>query len=353
MTSNSAPSFKPSFPPFLRVSGDNFEMGYQIGVHFKAQIRDTLHNFPVFYRNRDRSLQNSRTYDTVLGATQKLFPQYVEELRGYAEGAQVSFQDIFIQNCMHVYGYEGCSTGIFTFDEHTTVVQNEDWWPILGKNAYFLVQDLEDGTSFFVYAYPGILPGMSFGFNSHGLFFCCNGLTDPTLLFGPSRLMFGRSMFEQSTLEDLLRAAVQHSPRSGGANYNIVAMSNNQVVNLETTRSSHFQTRVTDRFFHTNHYVSEKFRDHFTASDRILCTISRYEGGTRILDQVPKTTSGLRSILWDDSVFLTGAETHTGELTLATAVVEISQNDDIQLRFHPGVRDPTQYQDYSYRGLFP
>jgi len=341
----------PEFPPFLSVSGTNYEIGHKVGLTFKDRIRTTLDNFAVFQKNKEYTLAHPKHYKEVLASSEKYFPQYVQELHGYADGSGIEFQDIFIHNCMHVHGYEGCSTGIFRFDQSTSIVQNEDWWQILGDNTYFLWEELENGTSFFVYSYPGVLPGMSFGFNSHGMFFCCNGLSDPTPLFGPSRLMFGRNMFEQKTMKDILHAAQRYSPRSGGANYNIVSMKTNDVINFETTRSDGFQTPISDRFFHSNHYVSSKFKGKYPADDSILKTISRYEGGTRLLPQVEKTTEGLRSILWDDSVFLNLEDTGNREHTMATAVVQISQADDIQLRFHPGVRNPEIYHDFSLLDL--
>jgi len=343
---------KIKYPPFFRVSGDNYNIGYKIGQTFKDRIKETLDNFQLFKKNKEYSKQNPLILEEVKEVSEKKFPQYMDELRGYADGSGIDFQDIFIHNCMHVHGFSNCSTGIFTYKDHTTIVQNEDWWSILGDNAYFLFQELENGISFFAYTYPGILPGMSFGFNSEGMFFCCNGLNDPSRSIGPSRIMFGRSMFEQKTMKDTLAAAQRYSPRSGSANYNIVSKNTNEVVNLETTGNDAFETTITDRFFHSNHFVSKGFAAKYpTADEGPILTLSRYKGAMRILHTVDKTKEGLQSILWDDSVFLTKERTKSDNYTMCTAVVEITRDADIVLKFFPGVRDHEEYKTFSLHRL--
>lgn len=331
--------------PFLRVSGTNYEIGFQIGKQFKDRIKITLDNLPIFKNNKERDEKNPKKLEKVKQLSEKYFPQYMEELKGYAEGSGIEFHDIFIHNCYHMPRAENCSTGIFKFEEKTLIAHNEDWFPILGENAYFLYEELKNGPSFFVYSYPGILPGMSFGFNSHGIFFCCNGLPDPTKSIGISRIFFGRNMFEQKTIEDALLAAQRYSPRSGGANYNIVSMKTNLAVNLETTGNDAYRTDITDRFFHTNHYISEGFGlKNYPSSG--LKTIERLEGGLKLLHEVKKDANGLLRILSDDSVFLTLSETDNQEKTNCTALVEIIKDKDIDLKFFPGTQEKKEYQHY-------
>ena len=80
---------KIQFPPFLRVSGINYNMGYEIGRTFKDRIKDTLDNFHVFKKNKEFSQQNTSILAEVKQLSEKYFPQYMEELRGYADGSGI------------------------------------------------------------------------------------------------------------------------------------------------------------------------------------------------------------------------------------------------------------------------
>ncbi|MFX1593114.1 MAG: C45 family autoproteolytic acyltransferase/hydrolase, partial [Promethearchaeota archaeon] len=283
--------------PVLRVSGTNYEIGFQVGQHFKERIKNALDNFPIFKVNKSWDEKNPERLEKVKQISEKFFPQYMEELRGYAEGAGIKFHDIFIHNYSHMPRADNCSTGIFKFKNKTLIAHNEDASPSLGENAYFLFEKLKNGPSFLAYSYPGILPGRAFGFNSNGIFFCCNALPDPTKSVGLSRIFFERNIFEQKTIKSSLLAAQRYTPRSGGASYNIVSSKKNTAVNLETTGNASYRTDIVDRFFHTNHYISEGFGPkNFPIREGSLSK-ERLECGQRLLYNVKKNTEGLLQIL--------------------------------------------------------
>jgi predicted choloylglycine hydrolase len=334
------------FPPFLRVKGTNYEIGFQIGKQFEDRIKDTLDKLPIFKLNKEWDEKHPENIEKVQELSEKYFPKYMEELKGYAEGSDTDFQDIFILNYFHMPRVANCSTGIFKFETNTLVAHNEDAHPILGENAYFLYQELENGTSFFVYSYPGILPGMSFGFNSHGIFYCCNSLPDPTKSVGISRIFLGRDIFEQKTMEDALLAAQRYTPRTGGANYNIISLKTNKAVNLETTGNASYSTDITDRFFHTNHYISEGFGPMNIPIKEGSVSKERLDGGLKLLYNVEKNEEGLLRILSDDSVFLTLQDTKNLFQTNCTVLVNVIKGQDIDLKFFPATQEKKEYQRF-------
>ena len=337
--------------PVLRVSGTNYEIGFQVGQHFKERIKNTLDYSPIFKVNKIWDKKNPERLKKVKKISEKYFPQYMEELRGYAEGSGIEFHDIFIHNYSHMPRANDCSTGIFKYENKTLIAHNEDAHPIIGKNAYFLFEKLENGPSFLVYSYPGILPGVAFGFNSNGIFFCCNALPDPTKSVGLSRIFLGRNMFEQKTIEDSLLAAQRYTPRSGGVNYNVVSLKTNSAVNLETTGNASYRTDIADRFFHTNHYISEGFGPkNFPIREGSLSK-ERLEGGLKLLYNVEKNTQGLLQVLSDDSVFVKFRETGNKFQTNGTALVEIIKGEDIDLKFFPAFQEKKKYQHFRLRDL--
>ncbi len=42
----------PEILPVLRVSGTNYEIGFQVGQHFKERIKNTLDYSPIFKVNK-------------------------------------------------------------------------------------------------------------------------------------------------------------------------------------------------------------------------------------------------------------------------------------------------------------
>ena len=143
--------------PFLRVSGTNYEIGFQIGQHFRDRIKNTLDTLPAFKENKEWDEKNPERLNKVKKISEKYFPQYMEELKGYTEGSGIEFRDIFIHNYKHMPRKDNCSTGIFKFESNTLIAHNEDAHPIMGKNAYFLYEELENGTSFFAVIHYQIL----------------------------------------------------------------------------------------------------------------------------------------------------------------------------------------------------
>ncbi|MFX1259470.1 MAG: C45 family autoproteolytic acyltransferase/hydrolase, partial [Promethearchaeota archaeon] len=337
--------------PVFKVSGTNYNIGFQVGQHFKEQIKNTLDNFPIFKVNKIWDKKNPKRLNKVKKISEKFFPQYMEELRGYAEGSGIEFNDIFIHNYFHMPRADNCSTGIFKYENKTLIGHNEDMNPIMGKNAYFLFEKVENCPSFLVYSYPGILPGMAFGFNSNGIFFCCNGLPDPTKSVGLSRIFIGRNIFEQKTIEDSILAAQGYTPRSGGVSYNIVSLKTNAVINLETTGNASYVTDIADRFFHTNHYISEGFGPkNFPIREGSLSK-ERLECGQGLLYNVKKNTEGLLQILSDDSVFVKLRDTGNKFQTNGTALVEITKDEDIDLKFFPAFQEKKKYQHFTLKDL--
>jgi len=338
--------------PVLRVCGTNHEIGFQVGQHFKERIKNTLDNLPIFKDNKIWDKKNPERLEKVKKISEKYFPHYMEELRGYAEGSGIEFNDIFIHNYSHMPRADNCSTGIFKYEKKILIAHNEDGHPIMGENAYFLFEKLKNGPSFLAYSYPGILPGRAFGFNSNGIFFCCNALPDPTKSIGLSRIFLERNMFEQKTIEDTLLAAQRYTPRSGGASYNIVSSKTNTVVNLETTGNASYRTDITDRYFHTNHYISEGFGPNNYPIREGSLSKERLEGGLKLLYNVEKNTKGLLQVLSDDSVFVKFLDTGNRFQTNGTALVEIIKGEDINLKFFPASQEKKKFQHFSLSDLF-
>ncbi|NHJ41310.1 MAG: hypothetical protein FK731_14860 [Asgard group archaeon] len=314
--------------PFFRVKGTNYEIGFQIGKEFKKQINNTLTNRAKFIELKNRDSRNKSQINKMLELSKLIFPNYIDEMQGLADGSGYDFRDIFIHNSMHLLDLTNCSTGIMKLLNKIFIAHNEDFDPIMEENRYFLYIEQEKRKGFFAHCYPGVIPGMSFGFNSAGLFVTCNLLPDPSKSLGISRVLFGRAIFEQSSINDALKIINSFSPRTGGASYTLASMNENKVINVETTGTASTHINIIDRFFRANHYISDEFK-HYPI--HCLDTVVRQKRGDIRIQEEEKSLEGLLRVLWDDSVFLSMEDTNYRYQTNCTIQVEIS--DDIYLKY--------------------
>ncbi|NHK31051.1 MAG: hypothetical protein FK730_06840 [Asgard group archaeon] len=315
--------------PFFRAKGTNYEIGFQIGKEFKKEINNTLTNRDKFIELKNWDSKNKSQINEMLKLSKKVFPNFIDEIQGLADGAGFDFRDIFIHNSMHLLALTNCSTGILKLSDKIFLAHNEDFDPIMEENRYFLFVEQEDKIDFFAHCYPGVIPGMSFGFNISGLLLTCNFLPDPTKSLGISRILFGRAILEQASIQDAIKIIDSYAPRTGGASYTLYSLNEKRVVNVETTGTDSTHIEITDRFFRANHYISEQFKH-----NPIHCqdTIIRQKGGDERIQKVEKTLAGILQVLWDNSVFLSMEDTNNRYQTNCTIQIEIS--DDIYLNYY-------------------
>ncbi|MDE2724694.1 MAG: C45 family autoproteolytic acyltransferase/hydrolase, partial [Gemmatimonadota bacterium] len=80
--------------PFIEVSGTAYDMGYQHG----KQAADLVHKYLVWIdkltgKSRDELCQNARAFYPLIA---KLSPLLMKEIRGLADGADISFDEALL-----------------------------------------------------------------------------------------------------------------------------------------------------------------------------------------------------------------------------------------------------------------
>ena len=92
-------------PPLVEVSGTHHEMGCQIGEARREQVQHSIENAHILIDQSYDSLEltwggakvQSRKY---LPFAEERYPQYIEEMQGVAQGANVTFDDVVVLNVM-------------------------------------------------------------------------------------------------------------------------------------------------------------------------------------------------------------------------------------------------------------
>ncbi|XP_019624203.1 PREDICTED: uncharacterized protein LOC109469888 [Branchiostoma belcheri] len=214
-------------PRVLHVSGTNRQVGLQVGKATKKQIQDVLSRYEPF-KEAISSLETPegrRVYEGYLKAAKTAYPNYVEELEGMAEGADVPFEHMFIVNYEFEIlllnmkkkeeekeGLKGCTTVFLNYRDGPRVLAHNEDGPA-GEQGCLLVAHVEPYSlpggrtlpeeNFVSYCYTCLLPGVAFSFNSHGLCITCNTLVSKEAEENKIGLSFAcRAVLAASTVDD-------------------------------------------------------------------------------------------------------------------------------------------------------
>lgn len=187
--------------PILYTRGTHYDVGYDVGRTFAALIKNFLQlsgplndtYLPLYNTDEGR-----KVYNATLESVKKSFPQYIRELEGTADGAQVEFHKLFLLHMddilpVAVEGRNsinqpiGCSTICVNEPDCEILAHTEDALSEVLNHYYFvsahIVSDSPQGRynvteeRFTSLCYAGHLPGYTMNYNHHGLVFSINTLS--------------------------------------------------------------------------------------------------------------------------------------------------------------------------------
>jgi isopenicillin-N N-acyltransferase-like protein len=260
----------------LEVRGSPREIGAAIGGRFARMIRGGLEDRAEWFNELKTfaEAQPPNVKQTFLAAAQKHAPAALEELRGWAEGSGVAFDDLLILNLKAEYaamrdeklgrstsGSEGdqpgCSTIALTSKTgKMLLVHNEDGNKAYEERMFMLRIHPEGKPSFLCASYPGILPGNAPWINSAGIVMTTNFIYSKEVKLGVGRYFLDRTAMEAKNLEQALKIC-QHPERAYAFHHAIGSRWEGRLVSLEVTptRQSLRELGGGRIFIHTNHLV--------------------------------------------------------------------------------------------------
>lgn len=194
--------------PILYTRGTHYDVGYDVGRTFAAiiknflQLSGPLNNcyLPLYHTEEGRKI-----YNATLESVKRSFPQYVRELEGTADGAQVEFHKLFLLHLDDILPVVaegqnsinqpiGCSTICVNEPDCEILAHTEDALSEVLNHYYFvsahIISDSPQGKynvteeRFTSLCYAGHLPGYTMNYNHHGLVFSINTLSAKTLCSG-------------------------------------------------------------------------------------------------------------------------------------------------------------------------
>ena len=240
----------------VEARGDHYLCGRDYGAATKRNIIWRLDNFV----DDDAFKGSSRELHAAHETCKQYFPQYLRELQGVADGAEVDFWKLLYFNLPELSDSDsGCTSIAIRGANETLLVHNEDSVGEERLQDGFLVHYVLPTVSFYAFAYAGELPGTSYGWNSHGVFFTCNYLY---LGFGVglqgrvSRTFVARQLMEATDIDDAVAKLRSGHSASG---YHDFIGKEDRVVSVEQFRDGVSVEEVVGKYVHTNHYLHPQF----------------------------------------------------------------------------------------------
>lgn len=216
----------------------HYDLGFQIGQKLKTQIQ------------KRHVVDSNPKIEKCLELCKKHVPEYVEELKGLAGGADVAFEQIFHMNCQDYT--QRCTTAVFKLKNKYFVAHNEDWWE--GDSSDLYVAKITLGSQTILgLGYACELLGSAICMSSTGIVQAVNSLAHKNNKIGiPKNFVARKILDSQSTSE--VADILQTLPRASG--YNHIIAFGTDIYNIESTADKIDVQKITAfPFVHTNHYL--------------------------------------------------------------------------------------------------
>jgi isopenicillin-N N-acyltransferase-like protein len=256
--------------PLVEVSGTSYEMGYQHG----AQASELVQKYLIWIdrmtgKARDELCGNAMAF---LPLVENLSPNLVEEIRGLADGAGISFEEAVLCQARGEAARasdEACTafalTGRATLNGVTLAGQNQDLAPEYADFAILLHAKPTDGRPrALLFTFAGQL-GYS-GMNEYGVAHFANALYDCPWQMGLPHYPIKRVTLEQKNLVDISRLLKAHPTCSAGNM--VICTGEGEIADYEIRPEGAVEYRSDDPdcIIHANHYESATYVGHETNS---------------------------------------------------------------------------------------
>lgn len=251
----------------VEAQGSYRDIGFALGRGCRESISAVWADSSAIENLRNVAQQRQPLLQAMNQAASAEFPQLIEEIQGMAQGAGLSFDDLFAWNCRSELfaSVESCPPGCSTVGivgQNGTMIlgHNEDGGESYENRMVLLKARPESGPAFTCLVYPGTIPGNGPGFNSAGIAQTTNYIAPCQPQQGIPRYFLGRAVLEAQTLESAESIATTYG-RAFPWHHNLASLRDGRLISLETWPGRHNRRLVDGLHLHTNHLVHEEMTD--------------------------------------------------------------------------------------------
>jgi len=337
--------------PMIEARGGTYcEVGKQIGARAKPQIQSMLaylrENIPTGF-TWAQMLKHSQEF---LLPSRAIYPQYVEELEGIAEGAGVPFEDIFVSMCEELWEspvLKGCTDmaarGRATLDGTTLVAHTNDLSASSESRLLILKIQAADEPEILAVSPGGV--AISAGYNAAKISLTGNQLDSNDVRPGVPRLLVVRAILGSRTLSEAMTHCLL--PQRASSYNNVLADASGEVYSMEGSATDLEAIYIEkDVMAHANHYISPVMRRFELDRSANANSIIRYNRAEYLLrENYGKLTPDLfRKLLADHAGYPTSICKHG--LTSVTVFSIIIQVETLKAWIGRGFACETEYVEY-------
>ena len=280
----------------INIYGSHRQMGQQIGEAFPAKLAHSIENAKKLLSDAYDDIQlnwegaqiQSRKY---IPFAEERYPQYIEEMRGMAEGSNLAFDDIAVVNAIEAVTTDAihltkCTSMAVnherTANGHVLIAHNEDWIPEDEPDVYLIHAKPKDEPAFLAMTYGALLPNI--GFNAEGIAQCCDSVYTDDSRIGIPRTIVSRAVLSSRTPGEAIRHMLVPK-RAAGYNHLLVHESG-ELYNIEVSaRRFALLSNENGYLVHTNHYLDPQMKEIESEPDELIATRVRYWRALRLLSQ--------------------------------------------------------------------
>jgi isopenicillin-N N-acyltransferase like protein len=327
----------------VEIHGTHHQMGQQMGEACRDQIAHSIEDARQLladaYEQIQLTWQGAQTQGRkFLPFAEERYPQYVEEMKGIAEGANISLDEIVCLNAMEAVTMDAlhltkCTSMAVNQERsangHVLVAHNEDWVPEDMEDVFLVHARPDDEPPFLAMTYGGLLPNI--GFNANGIAQCCDSVYPTDSRIGIPRIIVSRAVLAAPNTGEAIRTTVIPH-RAAGYNHMIVD-ENGEMYNVEVS-SRRFALMYGENGFlaHTNHFLTWEMQQIESEPDELISTRVRYYRAQRLLKQSQHhTINSLQAILRDHMNFPDSICNHAKEgnpldreMTITSLVIDLT-----------------------------
>ncbi len=294
---NQSPHFK-----YLEASGTHYEVGKTIGSYFAKEIAAAQRGLGDLMASIKGIVQLAPDvfYDPFYEAAQNLFPDYMEEIKGTADGAGQEMETLFMTNIMMeiVYRYYelsgkravpfnsnlGCSSVAYAKNGQLFLAHNEDLFTSFINSMYVVKMAVPGKPEILCLSYPGLLPGLPPAMTEAGIVQSGNDICglhiEPTV---PMVFHF-RSVLDAGSIQDAVdRAIIPQRART--MTHNIGSFTEKRIISVEAAPTKHQAHEVDGFYVHTNHFILPEMMDIVIDSESMPSSLSRFDVLTALAEQ--------------------------------------------------------------------
>ena len=347
--------------PHIQVRGSHREVGQQIGEAMRETIQRMTSELPRQGRPNS-SWQQLLDMGTLFQAySRTVYPQYLEELAGIADGAAVQPDELFLLMCEELWellplgaGGRGCTDmvarGRATANGATLLAHSNDLSPGAESDLVILQVQAGNEPEFLGVSVGGV--GYSAGFNAAGISLTGNELSSNDVRLGIPRLLVVRAVLAARRLGEAMDACLL-SQRASSYN-NIIADSHGEVYSMEGSATDCEPIYIDDDILaHANHYTAGPMR-HFEANRHdIGGSVIRHHRAIRLLKEHYGRHSPelFQKLLADHANYPASICKHLGEsITAFSIIIDLTA---LHAWIGPGRPCQTDYQEVSLEAWHP